>query len=338
MKCVPGIKVAVIIIGRNEGQRLARCLESVRSIEYPAQLLEVVYVDSGSTDESLERAHEFGADIVQLRQGPYTAARARNAGLRRTGAEVVFFLDGDAVVDPTFVRAAITAFNYPRVAVVFGNRIDVASADSIFSRVLRHDRLRPSPSPEYCGDDALIRREALLEIGGYRESLAAGEEPEMCARMRQRGYVILHLDRPMTSHHSDICNWRQYWRRAMRTGHAYAEVSHLLSCTSTPLWEQECKRNTIHAGAYMALALAAVASIAAGVPWIAMAILALFCGLILHTSLGLRRRIPDSHDRLLYAIHAHVQHLPILYGQLTYWRSRLAERRKSLIGHHAPAR
>ncbi|HKS16666.1 MAG TPA: glycosyltransferase family A protein, partial [Planctomycetota bacterium] len=89
-------KVGVVVIGRNEGDRLKRCLRSVSG-----DGAHVVYVDSGSTDGSVAAAREAGADVVELDLStPFTAGRARNAGFDRLreavpDLETVQFVDGD---------------------------------------------------------------------------------------------------------------------------------------------------------------------------------------------------------------------------------------------------
>src|ERR1700738_3404233 len=88
--------VGVVVIGRNEGDRLRRCLESVRGTAD-----RVVYVDSGSSDNSVAMSRGLGATVVELDlRIPFTAARARNEGFDRLLGEqpalrYVFFVDGD---------------------------------------------------------------------------------------------------------------------------------------------------------------------------------------------------------------------------------------------------
>ena len=99
--------LAVVVIGRNEGQRLRACLGSIESTKTP-----VIYVDSGSTDDSVAVAQEYGADVVELDNSrPYTAARGRNAGvarLREMGMDVdyVQFVDGDCALAPGWLVKA----------------------------------------------------------------------------------------------------------------------------------------------------------------------------------------------------------------------------------------
>src|SRR4249919_2565668 len=92
-------KVGVVAIGRNEGERLRKCLESVnRTAEW------VVYVDSGSTDGSAAMARDMGV--------PFTAGRARNEGFRRLrevapSLAYVQFVDGDCELIEYWLEKAV---------------------------------------------------------------------------------------------------------------------------------------------------------------------------------------------------------------------------------------
>ena len=217
-------RVAVVVIGRNEGPRLLRCLDSVWAMDYPQSSLDLIYVDSQSTDDSVDQAKHRNTRVFEVNPERPCASIGRNAGWRATDAEFILFLDGDTVLAPTFVRAALAAFG-PDMAVVFGNRREMATDQSVYNRVLDLDWVWPLGELDYCGGDALMRRDALVALDGYEETLIAGEEPDMCGRMRDLDYRILHIDAEMTGHDMDMHTFSQYWRRAMRTGHAYSEVS-----------------------------------------------------------------------------------------------------------------
>ena len=246
--------LSVVIIGRNEGARLVRCIESVQAMRAPAGGVEILYVDSDSTDGSPARAREMGARVIVVHPERPSAALGRNAGWRAANAPMILFLDGDTILHPEFVAEAAKAFADPQVAVVWGHRREIHPEHSIYNRVLDLDWVYPPGPSEFCGGDALMRRQALEEIGGYDETLIAGEEPEMCRRLRSRGYAIQHLDLPMTGHDLAITRWSQYWRRAFRAGHAYAEVSDRFRGTGQPLWEREVKRTVVHGSAILGLA------------------------------------------------------------------------------------
>ena len=221
--------MGVVIIGRNEGQRLVRCLESVL-----ATVSRVVYVDSGSTDGSATRARALGAEVVELdMRRPFTAALARNAGWRRLveiapQATSVHFLDGDCEVVPGWLPAALEALAaHPERAVVCGRRRERFPEASAFNRQCEIEWNAGAGEIRSCGGDALMRLDALAAVGGYRDSLIAGEEPELCVRLRGAGWKIWRLGRDMVWHDAAMTRWSQWWKRSKRAGHAFAEGAFL---------------------------------------------------------------------------------------------------------------
>ena len=218
--------VAAVAIGRNEGARLVRCLTSLNA----QGLSPVVYVDSGSTDGSVEAARDLGAEVVSLDLGvPFTAARARNAGAARV-AELapnishIQFVDGDCELAEGWISAALETFSSAeRLAVVCGRRRERHPDASLWNRLIDVEWDTPVGEAKACGGDALIARAAFDAVGGYREDLIAGEEPEMCFRMRAAGWRVRRIDAEMTLHDAAMTKFGQWWQRARRAGHAYAE-------------------------------------------------------------------------------------------------------------------
>lgn len=221
--------VAVVAIGRNEGERLKACL---RSVVDAAAL--VVYVDSGSTDDSVAFARSLGVDAVQIDMSvPFTAARARNAGWRRVRElapqiGLVQFVDGDcAVVDGWLPQAREFLRTQPQAAAVCGRRRERHPERSVFNLLCDFEWDAPVGEVKACGGDALMRLDALQAVGGYRDSLIAGEEPELCVRLRARGWRVWRLRAEMTAHDAAMTRFSQWWKRCMRTGFTYAEGSQL---------------------------------------------------------------------------------------------------------------
>ena len=210
--------ISVVVIGRNEGQRLARCLESIRLIRgFDGESIEIIYVDSASKDGSPELASTYGAEVIIVHAERPTAALGRNAGWRAAKSEFVLFLDGDTVLHPDFVKAALEPMlQDASIVAVWGHRREIHPEVSIYNRILDLDWVYAPGIAEFCGGDVLMRRRALEEVGGYDNELIAGEEPEMCRRMRARGYRILHIDHPMTGHDLQMTRLSQYWKRATR--------------------------------------------------------------------------------------------------------------------------
>lgn len=215
--------VAAVVIGRNEGQRLIDCLTALQG-----QVGRIIYVDSGSTDGSQDAATQLGVDVVQLDTDvPFTAARARNAGLARLEdgpPSLVQFIDGDCVLDPDWIATA-TAFldAHTDVAVVCGRRRERFPEASVYNRLIDAEWDTPIGEAKACGGDALMRVAALRAVKGYNPALIAGEEPELCVRLRAQNWRIWRLDAEMTLHDAAITRVGQWWQRSRRAGHAYAE-------------------------------------------------------------------------------------------------------------------
>lgn len=326
--------IAVVVIGRNEGQRLVDCLNSVQAADWGSLRHELIYVDSNSSDQSCERAQSLGARVIEVRPLRPTAAVGRNAGWRATEAEQVLFLDGDTLLHPQFVnqaRAALSA-NSQR-AVVWGHRRERRTQDSLFNRVLDLDWVYAPGETEFCGGDALFIRQALTQTGGFNETLIAGEEPELCARLRQAGWRIEHIDAPMTLHDLAMTRWRQYWLRAERAGHAYAEVSHRLANSSTPLWGNEIRRNRLHSLILMLYFLTLVVCFATGWPGIAGLGLAAGLAVLVRSAWRARWKSGNALTLLLYALHSHFQQLPIFWGQARWWWTHRKGETRGLIDY-----
>ena len=326
--------VSVVVIGRNEGERLVRCLASVAAASDAGTDIETIYVDSGSTDDSVANALRAGAIVRTVRPKRPCAAVGRNAGLNAARGRFVLFLDGDTILHPGFARLALAHAADPSVAVVWGHRRELRPQDSVYNRVLDLDWVFPTGETAYCGGDALMRREVLAQVGGFDETLIAGEEPELCRRIRGAGYRILHIDAPMTGHDLAIRHFSQYWRRAFRSGHAYAELASRFAGTEDPLWQAEAARSARHGAALIALPLAAVCAssmFASGAP---IALLgAAAAALLARSARRARWKDPSLRTRLAYAAHSHLQQLPILAGQIAFRLDRMRGRRRALIDY-----
>ncbi|MEZ5734618.1 MAG: glycosyltransferase [Novosphingobium sp.] len=224
------VSLGIVAIGRNEGERFRRCLHSI-----PAGI-PVVYVDSASTDGSVAFARSQGAEVVELDLSrPFTAARARNEGFARLLERwpqigFVQFVDGDCELESEWLSVA-RAFleDHPEVGAVCGRRRERYPEVSFYNRLCDEEWNTPVGSAAACGGDSLVRVRALRDAGGFDAAIVAGEEPELCVRMRAAGWAIWRLDAPMTIHDAAIHHFRQWWQRARRSGYGYAQVWHKTS-------------------------------------------------------------------------------------------------------------
>ncbi len=321
------LQLSVVIIGRNEGKRLVDCILSVKAMDFPVDVVELIYVDSNSTDGSPERAKELGVKVIVVHPERPSAAIGRNAGWKAAKAPLIMFLDGDTILRPDFIKKAIHHFRDDQVAIVWGHRRESQPELSRYQRVIDLDWIYPCGIAELCGGDAMIRRHVLEEVGGYNPILIAGEEPEMCQRIRLRGYIILHIDERMTLHDLAIHSWHQYWRRCQRTGHAFAEVSSITRNTATQLWQRESHQNLLQVATIFCLfALGLFLILALRSVWPLLISMIIYSVICLRSSIKSRWKSDNWLTLLMYGVHLQFRKIPIAYGQLSYyychWRGR----------------
>lgn len=317
-----GQTVDAVVIGRNEGARLVACLAALQG-----QVRRVVYVDSGSTDGSVAAARAAGAQVVALDMAqPFTAARARNAGLEVLAGdppEFVQLLDGDCVLDPGWIAAALACMAArPGVAVVCGRRRERFPEASVWNRLADAEWDTPPGPAKACGGDALMRFAPLMQAGGYRADLIAGEEPELCLRLARAGWGIWRLEAGMTLHDAAMTRFSQWWRRSHRAGHAFAEGAALHGAGPERHWVAETRRAVLWGAA---LPLAAV--VGALVHPLALALLLAWPLQVLR----LARRRGGGRGAWEWAAFTVLGKLPEAQGVLGYWWSRLRGRRRGLI-------
>ena len=307
--------VDAVVIGRNEGERLRVCLASLAG-----QVRRIVYVDSGSSDNSAELARGLGAEVVILESDrPFTAARARNAGLARLSGEgFVQLVDGDCAVDPAWGTTALAfAATHPGAVVICGRRRERFPDASVYNRLCDREWDTPVGRATACGGDALMRLPALRAVGGYREDLIAGEEPELCLRLVRAGGEVWRIDAEMTLHDAAMTRFGQWWNRSRRAGHAFAEGAALHGTGPERHWVVEMRRALFWGGA---LPVTAVLAGLVAAPGFALLLAWPLQVLRLSRRMGL--------EAALFTV---LGKLPEAQGVLGYHLNRLRKRRAALI-------
>lgn len=310
-------RVAAVLIGRNEGERLVAALAAI-----PPDVSPVIYVDSGSTDGSVSAAGAAGARVVSLDMNrPFTAARARNEGfaaLAEDNPDFVQFIDGDCALASGWIETA-TAFLLanPTVAVACGRRRERFPEASIWNRLCDDEWNTAVGKALACGGDALFRASAFAAAGGYNPQLIAGEEPELCVRLRSAGWEIWRLDAEMTLHDAAMTRFGQWWKRTRRAGHAFAEGAALHGAPPERHFVTETRRALLWGGVLPATALLGTVI----TPWALLLFLAL--------PLQVLRLAPRYG--LARAVFLTLGKIPEAMGVTEYWIRRLFRRRAKLI-------
>ena len=319
--------VGVVVIGRNEGERLKRCLSSViGGAEY------LTYVDSGSSDDSITMARSMGVEVVELdMREPFTAARARNAGLERLlqshpDLQYVFFVDGDCEVIHGWIGEAVQFLeSHPDIAVVCGRRRERHPERSLYNLLCDIEwDCAPAGETSSCGGDAVMRVAAFREAEGFLPDLICGEEPELCARLRKAGWRIWRLARDMTIHDAAMYRLTQWWRRSMRAGYGYAVFMRLDSVRHDKQWINRYRRS--RAWSVGVPALVVVSSLFFG--WSALWLLAVYPLQVVRLALRGKRSARENWPRAASLV---LGHFAEMQGQMKYQLRRYRGTRARLI-------
>ena len=302
------MSLAVVLIGRNEGARLVASLASLQGQR-------IVYVDSGSTDGSVLAARDAGAEVVELDPAtPFTAARARHEGFQALGPtppEIVQFIDGDCTVAPGWIEAGLAALqDDARLGLVTGWRSEIAPEASVYNSLCDHEWHRPAGGIAACGGDMMVRSTAYIEAGGFDARVIAAEDDEFCQRLRKGGWRMIRLPQPMTRHDAGMTRLDQWWRRAVRSGHGFAQVSDL----HPGYFARERARVWVYGLALPMLALA-------GLVWwpLFLFVLAAYLLSYLKTVQGLRGEGMATCTALHHGVFLTLSKFPNLIGMLTYY-------------------
>lgn len=330
-------ELGVVVIGRNEGERLARCLASI-----PIEGSRIVYVDSGSTDGSVAMAQGRGVDVVRLDLStPFTAARARNTGWRRLldlapDIAAIQFIDGDCEVVPGFVEeAAAVLTGAPDVVAVCGWRRERQPERSGYNTVCDVEwRSGPVGNARSFGGDVLVSAAALRAVGGYDDTVIAAEDDELCVRLRRNGGRIVRIDRTSTMHDADMTDFRQWWRRATRCGHGYAQVSDMHGAAPDHYFVREVRR------AYLwGLAVPAVAAgLALPSFGLSLCLFGFYPLQAVKVFRGARQKGFTARESGYWAASCTVAKVPEAIGMLTYRLNKLRRRSSKIIEYKGPGR
>lgn len=252
--------LAVIVIGRNEGARLVACLASLATSGFP-----VIYVDSGSNDDSVAVAQKAGAQVIELSTNqPFTAARARNAGfeaLRQQALpEFIQFIDGDCRVEEGWLADAVHGLEKDKnLGLITGWRREIHPERSLYNALCDFEWQRPAGDILTCGGDMMVRSTAFEGVEGFDPSVIAAEDDEFCLRLRKAGWSLRRLPQTMTHHDAAMTSFKQWWQRTVRSGHGFAQVGDM----HPPYFKRERRRAQLYgavlpftavAGGYFSLA------------------------------------------------------------------------------------
>ena len=322
-------KIGLVIIGRNEARNLELTLPRL-----PDSLQAVVFVDSDSSDDSVAIAQANNVDVIELDMSkPFTAARARNTGFKEITEkhpelEYIQFLDGDCELDPDFLEKATLHFQQNKQAgIVVGRNRERYPEKTVYNTICDVEWNTPVGEIDGCGGIFMVNRSVFESVNGFNESIIAAEDTELCLRVRQAGYKISRIDAEMSLHDANMTTVKQWWRRSVRAGHAFADCRYRYRSNPERMFVKESQRSWIFGG-YLFLVLTLMILI----DW-RFAILFLFYPIqMFRIRRGLPSRIPE-YQRTPYAMSCALAYIPQLFGQIKFHINRLLNRQSRIIEH-----
>ena len=305
------VDISFVIIGYNEGENLQKCLASVQSVHTGKLSAEIIYVDGGSQDDSIEVAKAAGIDRIIGGGLRRSAAENRNLGYKNASGRFIQFIDGDMVINSNWPKhAAAFLTSHEQTAAVCGKIREMNP--SAFYQALQIDWSEEEGEVDSCGGSAMWRREVLEAAGGFPETVAYGEEPYLCWHVRNNLRLkINYLDNPMVDHDLNYSGFLDYWRRNVRCGKTYAEIAHLCYGTPDQLWLGESISNLVWGTVLLFVVLFLLTAPLFLKVWMAIGL----CALLLRKVIQMRTQGKAISVSLGYAVHVYVSKLPLALGE-----------------------
>ncbi|MDH3349646.1 MAG: SLBB domain-containing protein [Desulfobulbaceae bacterium] len=314
-----------VIIGVNAEKTLGACISSVLACDYNQDKIHIYYVDGGSVDNSVACAARYEkVEIIELHSKHPAPGMGRNRGWKVGGSPLVQFLDSDTMLDKQWLTKGVAAMA-PDVGALRGNRLELYPEQSVYNWIGSKEWNGPPGECDGFGGDVLLRREVLLETGGYDEELVGGEDPELSQRVRLQGWKIIQLDETMTFHDLAMTKVSQYWRRAYRTGYGFAAVTDRYvrhkEMVNT-FWRTEYRRILVRGGGGLLLLLFGLLGGVFSSLFYSMVVaglLLIFFPRIFRTSYFMTDKHLECREAKIYAVHCSVVVVPEFFGVIRYW-------------------
>ncbi|MBW1612518.1 MAG: glycosyltransferase [Deltaproteobacteria bacterium] len=184
---------------------MSGCIKSVINVVKHNSLkeYEILYVDSKSTDDSLNVVRKFqNVKIIRL-LGDYNAAIARNVGAFESKGDILFFIDGDMEINPFFLRLVYSDSGGLKFNFVSGQFIDIEYNNGKVKKEKKYHQINGKLKKQYTtGGLFIIRREVWEYVGGMRNKLRRNQDIDLGIRLANKGFLLVRINEILAYHHT----------------------------------------------------------------------------------------------------------------------------------------
>lgn len=256
--------IAIVVIGYNEANNLDHTFQAINRINYPLEKLEKIYVDSGSTDNSVEIARTYTDKVFVESRNP-SSGRNRNRGLMEARYDIVHFIDGDVIIHPDYLRNIVNLFDEKDAQAIVG-QLDEQNPN-IFNKLAALSNVEKKEGyTRFTSTGATYLKHALLSVNGYDERIRRGQETELGDRFRNAGYKIWCTGYEMGSHNFGINSVQQLFKKEFLQGKSNVQVALMKGEGSFFNHAKKVLRNQLIKAAFLLLVI--LVSFFLGKPWL----------------------------------------------------------------------
>ena len=197
--------VSIIIPALNEENHIAQCLRAIKELDFPENRYEIILVDNGSTDRTIEISSRFPVEILQKRGG--TIGALRNYGAKNAKGDIFAFIDADCQIQKKWLVNAVRHFDNLEIAAV-GSRLNHLESTWVAKcwSMMNFEKIVSGETRWVPSGNMLVAKKCFNQVDGFDEQLRTSEDYDLCLRLRSKGYKIIsdpnissiHLDPPKT--------------------------------------------------------------------------------------------------------------------------------------------
>ncbi len=215
--------ISIVVIGFNESKNLDNTFKAIQRINYPKDKIEIIYIDSGSSDGSTDIAKKYTSKVFVEAKYP-SAGRNRNRGMIESNSEIIHFIDGDVIIDPDYLINIQGLFNEMGVHAIVGQLGE--QEPTIYNRMAGLNNAKKVEGfTNFTSTGATYLKAPLMKVNGYDERILRGQESELGERFREAGFKIWCTIHLMGSHNYNLKNLRKYLKKYRVDGKSLVQVS-----------------------------------------------------------------------------------------------------------------